>query len=138
MPDILKNDIAVWLAKMHGQCDKPSRMNNRDTLLCDVYIWQEAMILAKRHYDDAIKDLATLVPSDENLRRLGVGEHTIEPGNAFAFLAKISKPRETFDKDAFIATVARKFRVPVAKLEAVAEVSKKEGNAALSKRVIEL
>jgi hypothetical protein len=140
MPDILKNDITELLDAIHDDCDKPLRMSNVDTLMCDVYIWQEVMIHAKKKYDNAMKDLATLVSSDDKMRSKGAGDHTVESGTNFAMVAKVSNPANRFDKDKFISAVARKFRVNLDKLVKLAESddSKKEVSAALSKKIIEL
>lgn len=140
MPDILKNDIANFMDDMHDECDKPVRMDNKETLMCDVYIWQEAMVYAKKKYDEALKDLAVMVLSDDKLRLKEPGEHTVESSTGFALLVKISKPAKRFDKDKFISAVSRKFRIGVDKLVKIAEadICKTEINASLQKRIVEL
>lgn len=138
MPDTLKNDIVGWLDELHEQCDRPARMDNRDTLLCDVYIWQEIAGYASKKHTEAMKDLATLVPADDELRAQDVGEHTVESGRYFAFVTKIATPRQTFDAGTFMTQVARKWKVPLDKLKTLANTTYKETKAALSKRVIEL
>lgn len=139
MPEVLKNDIIEWLDEMHEDCDKPSRMSNVDTLLCDAYIWQETMVYAQKKFTEAMKELGNVVPSDDKLREQDTGEHTIESGRHFCFMTKIGAGKGMFDFEGFIAAVSARWRISKAKLVAEAEnVPKKTSKPSLGKRIVEL
>lgn len=139
MPTVtVKEDVNTFLNDLLEQC-KPSRLSNVDSTFYEAFVWQEALKFAEKKYKDAMVAVAEAIEqTDDQLRRLDEGEHSVGAGAKFCVLAKISAPRSNFDKEGFIATVARKWKIPAAKLEVVAESSKKETKASLSKRVVEL
>lgn len=137
MPTV-KENVVAYLEDLATEC-KPTRLSNLDTSLCDAYIWQEVMNLAAQKYKTAMAELAdTVSVTDDEIREYAVGEHSISTGNRFCLIAKIQACRQNFDKDIFIEKAAKKFAVPLAKLKALAEISKKDSKAPLSKRVVEL
>ena len=139
MPTVtVKEDVTTYLNDLVEEC-KPNRLSNTDSAFYEAFIWQETIKFAEKKFKDAMSAVAETVEStDDQLRRLDEGEHTVGTGTRFCVLAKIGAPRKNFDKEGFIATVARKWKIPVAKLEVVAETSVKDTKASLSKRVVEL
>lgn len=138
MPSMIKDDVASYLTNMATDC-KPRRMSNLDTALYEAFLWQEAISFAEKKYKAAMTALTDAVSTtDDQMRALDEGEHTVSTGNRFCVIAKIGAPKKCFDKEVFITNVAHKWRIPVAKLETMAEVSKKDTKASLSKRIVEL
>lgn len=103
-----------------------------------IYFWQEVSCLAdaklKESWEQAQK---TGIPADDELRALPMGDHVVDEDKRFTLVAKVSKPRELFDLDMFIAAVAKKHKLDPVALKALADQSKKATKPSLSKKVLE-
>jgi hypothetical protein len=104
-----------------------------------IFYWQEVLSLAEDEVKAAWRAAQEvgLIPSDDDMRALGEGEHIVVDSQLFSVLAKVSKPSERFDRDLFIATLVKKYKLEKARLEAIAESCKVPSKAALSKSVVE-
>lgn len=103
-----------------------------------IYFWQEVSTLADAKLKKAWEAKQNgQLPGDDAMRALGEGDHVLERDKRFMVFAKVSKPRESFDLDGFIAKLAKKYKLDPVVLKAIADGCKKEGKASLSKRVLE-
>jgi len=129
------NNLVTVLAKK-----APSdRKSNIGKYLQDIFVWQEVNKLAADSLKEAWATAQTsgALPFDDELRNKGEGEHIVTESDMFSLVTKVMAPRQNFDRDLFIEKVAKKFKIPVATLTALADASKVDGKAALSKRVLE-
>jgi hypothetical protein len=103
-----------------------------------IYFWQEVSTLADAKLKKAWEaKQGGHLPSDDDMRAAGEGDHVLERDKRFTVLAKVSKARESFDLDGFIAKLAKKHKLDPVALKAMADGCKKVGKASLSKRVLE-
>lgn len=79
-----------------------------------------------------------IVNSDDELRALGAGPHVVYTDKRLSVCATVSKPRNNFKLELFITSLCKKFKLNIARVAAIAETSKEEGKASLSKRVVEI
>jgi hypothetical protein len=134
----LRQKIASGLIKLIPVV-KTYKEHKANSGLDILYFWQEISVFA----DNALKESwrscqeRGVIPSDDDMRALGEGEHIVIDSQLFSVLAKVSKPSERFDRDLFIATLVRKYKLNKAKLEAVADSCKVPCKASLSKSVVE-
>lgn len=114
--------------------------DNAGSILGKIFIWQET----KRYADAQLKGAwqaavaADLIPGDDALREGEKIEKTFGESKYFTIVAEVSEPRKTFDRDTFIATVAKKYRIDPGKLNAIAVECTKETKAPLAKKVLEV
>lgn len=103
-----------------------------------IYFWQEVSTLADAKLKKAWEaKQGGHLPSDDDMRAAGEGDHVLERDKRFTVLAKVSKPRENFKLELFIAKLVKKHKLDAAALVALAETCKEPGKASLSKRVLE-
>lgn len=106
-----------------------------------LFFWQEVLALAEDRLKKQWEKLQAdgELPSDDDMRKLGEGDHIVKEDKRFTVTAKVSKPQERFDKDLFITEVARRYKLKVSDLEAIAnsKLAKKETRPSLTKRVLE-
>jgi len=121
-----------------GPVPNPDRKNNGPYLF-DIYYWQELSDLADKELKKAWKAAteAEVLEEDDTYRQV-LGETIAAESSSFSCVMKVSAPKKTIDKEAFLAAVSRKSRLAVSTLEALWEDHQKEGKAALSKRVLEV
>jgi hypothetical protein len=115
----------------------PDSKENAGPLLHDVFVWQEIKSIADKNLKaawSAAQSDEGILPPDDELRE-EVGQNIPVQTKTYSCIVKVDEARETFDRDAFISSVAAKFKIPAAKLVAVADRSKKPSAAPLSKRV---
>ena len=107
--------------------------------LTTIFVWQEISSFTEKKLKEAwsLAWEAGVIPSDDALRAAGEGEAIVCESDRFSCVAKVTKPRETFDRDKFIGELVRLYKLKRPALEALAEQCKSEGKAALSKRVLE-
>lgn len=113
--------------------------SNSGKYLWPIYYWQILSAFAEASFKEAWQNAVTakVVSPDEELRQLGAGEHLLTDSKLFSAMVTVSKPRTTFDRELFIDTVAKKYKLDKVKLVALAESCKTQGNPALTKRVVE-
>jgi hypothetical protein len=135
----IKEQLAAYLAGLGKSVVNPDRKSNVGTLLFEVYTAAELANLAEKKAEQAWEQLEVqgLIPSDDKLRREEGERIVVESGHLSAMI-KVSAPRQTFDKEAFITAVCKKYKLPVAAITALADGAKKVGKAALSKKVLEV
>lgn len=131
---IFKDRIVEHLNKIQTVVFGRTKMLNEETVLSQVFLWQEVCKLAKKNLELAWK--ATELEEDD-LRNLGVGEHIALESGVFSCIAKVGDGRSCFNKDKFILAVAKKHKIPVASLTAIAEKCKDKTKPVLEKRVLE-
>lgn len=107
----------------------------------NLYFYQEVAAWAAKQEEAEWKKLQDaktgLLDSDDDMRALGEGPHIVASGKVLQVCASVSKPRSTFQLEAFIETLCKRFKLLPEKVVVIAEGSKAEGRAALSKRVVE-
>ena len=131
--------LAVFSTDKFGR-NLTDRKSNTGKYLSDVYIWQEVLRVATEQLKAAWKAAQNgsgIVPEDDDLRKLAKGEHIVAESSTMSCLVKLTEERKTFDQEKFIATVAKKYKIPVEKLQAIAEASRVPGAPPLQKRIIE-
>lgn len=118
----------------------PDRKSNGGQHLFEIYYWQEITALAEKELKKAWEAAATggLIKDDDFYRKTE-GETIAAESGSFSCVMKVSAPRKTLDKEAFLDAVARKARVARPWFDELWEThTTKEGKAALSKRVLEV
>lgn len=128
------------LAEPNGKVLKFKRGDNQGPILGRIYFWQETQKRAKSELEAAWKAAKDegVVDSDEKLREAQGEEKILIESDQFTLMAKVDKPRSTFSRDKFIESVAKKYKIDPAKLNAIAAACTTDGLAPLSKRVIEV
>ena len=117
-----------------------SAKDNLSPYLAEVFFWQEVASLANASLKEAwarTQEPNGPLQSDDVLRELDFGDNTVAATDSFVAVAKVSQPKTMFDKEAFIAAVAKRFKISATKLAEVAEKSVKESKPSLSKKVLE-
>lgn len=107
--------------------------------LGQIFVWQETCAYAQKQLEQAWKAAveAGVVPPEDELRARGEGEHIVAEDQRFSCIAKLTKPRAAFNRDAFLALIAKKFKIALPKLLPLVDQSMVPGKAALTKRVLE-
>lgn len=138
LKDQLHNYVDV-IGEANAGITNPDRKDNVGALLFNAYIAQELCSYSEQKLKKAWLDLqdSGLVPSDDKLRDTE-GQILLEESNHFSAIVEVSAPSSRFDKETFIAEVARKFKLPTKKLEALAETCVKASKASLKKRILEV
>ena len=118
----------------------PDSRNNVGAALGKVYLWRVAVEIATDRLKTAWNDLTNkeLIPEDEILRKSIEGETVAIKSPSFGLQIKVSKPRESFDKDAFLDKVSKKFKIEKHKLIELSKECTKLSKAPLSKKIVEL
>lgn len=135
----LRRSIEAGIIQMLASPINPDRSSS-GKVLWNVYFWQVVGEIAAEKEKAAWKELQKaggLVDDDDKLRSLSKGEHIAAESNKFTAMITVAAPRLNFDRDEFVAEVARKYRVAKKKLEALVEKCKHPGAAPLTKRIIE-
>lgn len=113
----------------------------RSSKLGYLYFWQEVAALADDRLKQQWEKLQAdgVLPSDDAMRALGEGDHIVKEDNRFTVTAKVSKEQQRFDRDLFIEAVAKKYKLKVSDLVALANTKecKKLSKPSLTKRVLE-
>ena len=120
---------------------RPDSKHNVGSYLGEIFTWQEVGKLAdeklKKAWKAAVED--DLIPSDEAMReKYDQDEHIVAESNAFSMIVTVGKPRETFDLEAFVSEVSRKWKINAVVLTKLAAGCKKSGTAPLTKRIREV
>lgn len=144
--DELKLSIQGQLDNLLDRCDRPKKMGNADTVLCDLYFWQEVKKYAADQEKQALKiaqEVEGIIPSDDKMRARGKGEWKIVESKYFEVRADIKNPSRKFDILKYVTNVAKAFGLSkdkMAKMLTMADgdEAKVEGTAALSKYVREI
>lgn len=117
----------------------PDRKTAAGAVLFELFFWNtvqdEAETQVKKLWAKAVTD--KVLKDDDHYRNLGPGETIAAESSTFSCLMKVGKGRNTLDKEAFLAAVARKARISVEALEELWDKHQKEGKNSLSKRVLE-
>jgi len=105
-----------------------------------IFFWQEVKKYSESALDAAWKIAASakVVPDDDDLRDKGQGEHIISDSRQFSFIAKVDKPRQTFDQETFIKQLAERFKLNEELLTKMAANCLKDSKPPLSKRILEV
>jgi hypothetical protein len=117
----------------------PDERHNTGALLGDAYLWQQVSDYAdtKLKSSKAALEANGIVPNKEALRSAGRSEAIIAESPTFAFVAKVAKPQERFNRDEFITRVAKKFKLKEAELRTIALASTKTTEAPVSTSIVE-
>lgn len=106
-----------------------------------LFVWQTVKKLGETGLKDAWANAQRddgPVPDDTALRALGEGEHIVIESKTFSLLAKVTKPRSSFDKKLFVEVAAKKFKVRKEEIEALIESCSTLGQPVLEKRLVEV
>lgn len=143
MTDTFKQRIVAYLSDLgnsRSAITNPNRKDNKSKYLFDIFIWQTAYKFAGDKLEKAWTQAQTdgVIDSDETLRSMDKSdEHIVSETNNFSCVVKLDKPRETFNRNLFIETVAKKYKINVVDLLVIADACKDKGKAPLHKRVLE-
>jgi hypothetical protein len=113
-----------------------SEAGNRAPLLAEILVWQELVKQAKKKLEKAWE--SELIPSDEELRELGEGEHSILSEGGFTALASVKKPGRTLKADLLISDLVRFHKFTRKKAESLLNDCREENRPSLSKRIVEV
>ena len=136
----IKQKLAADLAALTARVPNPERKkSNTSPLLYEIYVAQELVALAEKKEKKAWAALEAngFIPSDAQLRK-EEGERIVTESGNFTCIVDVKAPRHTFDREAFIVALAKKYKLPIASLNALAEETVKTGTPPLSKRVMEV
>lgn len=137
MGTTLKDKLCAALESM-VKIVKPRDRTNAGPYLFDIWVYQEMCAFAEAKLKAAWKVAQDNgVISDDDTLRLAAGETIVAESDKFSCVATVAAPGERFDKDVFIAKLAKKFKLEPSDIEAVMENSKLTNKAALTKRVLE-
>lgn len=114
--------------------------DNTGPFLSDIYIWQVTEAYAGEKKKEAWKTAQTegFVPSDTQLRGFAEGDHIVADSKQFSCLVKVTRPHGRFNKDEFVAAVARKYKIKMGELLKLVEQYTEPGAVPLTKRVAEV
>jgi hypothetical protein len=121
------------LAKKNG--------SNINQLLYDLYFWQEVCKLADTELKKAWKTAQAddgPVDTDDDLRQLTKGEHIVCESDDFSCLVTVQGPRANFDRELFVESLCKAFKLKRASVDKVAENCLVETKPPLQKRVVEV
>jgi hypothetical protein len=136
---------ATLKEKFHAMLDglakivRPRRdTSNAGPFLYDIWFYQEMEAFACDRGKIAWKKAQDggIIPDDDEMRKK-TGETIIVDSDRFSCVATVASPAERFDKELFITNLVKTLKLDRAKVEAIAERSKKKNKAQLTKRVIE-
>lgn len=118
----------------------PEPRNKTGTLLFEAFYWQELEAFAGDRQKAAWSALgaAKLIESDDYYRSVASGEFLAGESKWFSCRVKVSSPRKSIDKEAFLEAVARATKTSVTALEALWNAHQKESRAPISKRILEV
>lgn len=135
----IKQQVETLLETVAGLPTLHPTNSSTASNLTSILVWQETLRIAAAKFKAAwdYPQSEGILPTDDVMRQLGEGEHVVERAGNIVLMAKVSKPREGFDRDLFIRRVAKKYKLPISDIEELAEASYTEGNPSLSKRVVE-
>ena len=104
------------------------------------FLWTKVEKFAKEKVKEIDKLMVQdkLVPPDDELRSNGESEKILVKTPNFVFTAKITNPRQTFNKEEFIERLCREFKLDKSKVRKLSEECVKLSVAPLSKNVIEV
>ena len=114
--------------------------DNLAPYLAEVFYWQEVVSMASASLKEAwarAQEPKGPLPGDDDMRGLDFGDNTVTSAGPFVVVAKVSQPKSMFDKEAFIATVAKRYKISEDRLKDLADKAVKESKPSLSKRVVE-
>lgn len=119
----------------------PDRKSNAGPFLYKIWLWQTIAGIAKKELEKAWKVAQEegLIPDDKFLRDKyeGSEETIIVDSDYFSCAVKVSEAGQRFDLPTFITKISKKYKIPMPKLMATADLSKQPVTAALSKKVLE-
>lgn len=121
-----------------GVC-RPAKGDNRDPILADIFIAQEAKAWADKRLKKAwaAAQAEGVVPDDRDLREFGKGEHIVCDSSQFSCIVAVQSPRDNFNKELFIEAVSEKFKINASKLKGLADCCVSKSAAPLSKKILE-
>ena len=138
--ELYKLKLQEHLGDLDSFVKRPDSRHNVGSYLGEIFTWQEV----KDYSESALKEAWRkaredgVVPSDEDLRALGTGEHIVVESNSFSCLATINKPRKNLDVEALVDALVKKFKLDRGVVVGMVEKCKKDGTPPLSKRVREV
>lgn len=114
--------------------------SNIGGILGEAYLWDTIRDLAASKSKEAWSHLEKekLIPSKEKLREDVGSEKCLVSSDNFSLVAKVSAPRENFDKDAFIDLVAKKYKIDKHKLVEASQTCVKPTAAPVSMKILEI
>jgi len=136
---MMRDALQKELDRLVNNFPLPNRRKNANAVLGEIYLWQEmAEYAARREKEEwAAAQEQKLVPVDDKMRKKGAGTHILGDTDNFSIVAKVSKPRESVDMEAFMTALANRFKCSLSVILKLRDNSKVEGKAALSKSVQE-
>ena len=137
----IRQHIEELLAQGHSDGLGQTDASNIGQTLYDIFFFQEVIEYAEiqlRKYWAAAQGEHRPIDTDDELRKLGKGEHIVAESDKFSCVVTVNNPRLSLDKDAFIASISRKFKLKRDVLDKLADASKKRSRAPVQKRVLEV
>ena len=118
----------------------PDQQHNVGALIGDAYFWDTVQDLAASKSRSAWSTLEKegFIQNKDDIRNEVDGEKTLVHSPSFAVIAKVSNPRASFDKDAFITLVSSKFKIDKHKLVELAQDCTKQSKAPVSLKILEI
>ena len=138
--DKLIDYLQNFPANTAGVLVNPDRKTNTGPALFDCFIWQEISTFADKQSEEAWEALVDegVLKSDDQLRKMVIGEHIVAESPHFSVITKLSNARENLDKELFFTTLARRFKVSKEAIEEIAAKCSKTGKVPLQKRIVEV
>lgn len=135
----LHEELANFVDDFAAPKDKQG--GNLAKVLHEIFVWQEIAAVANEAMKlgwkalQADEDNGGIIDDDETLREKE-GERIVASTKYYDALVKVDAPRKNFDRELFIANVTRKFNLPLARVAAIADTSKKESASPITKRIV--
>lgn len=119
----------------------PDRKSNLGTMLHRLFIWQELATAAeaelKRAWKAAQAKEDGICDADDLLRELGTGQSEVCNSKHYALLVDVKTPASRVDTETFYKKLAKRFGTTVKEIERIADDSKVDNKASLTKKVVE-
>lgn len=136
----LKQRILDMLRDGRSEAAKHNGKANVGHYLCEIFFWQE---IAKTAADNLKLAWANAqgesgpIDVDDDLRDHGAGEFIVCESEHFSCVVKVQEPRQNFDRDLFIQSLCRTYKLDRDAVEKMAKNCCTATRAPLSKQVLE-
>jgi hypothetical protein len=122
------------LLKRLKPTESRSKTNNLNPLLMEAFIWQEARRYCEQQEKASRKELDSASTLGEAPTP---GDHILLDGGPVIYLARVTKPRVSFDLDMFIHNVSKKYKLREAEVRTMVDPARRAGKSAVSRVLIE-
>jgi len=122
------------LSALLNRIKLPRSDSNTSTALTNALVWQEARKYCEAQEKIARKELDDLAPIPTSP---SPGDHVLAEGDSVLYMARVSKPRVTFNLDLFVSLIAKKHKIREPILRTLIAPARSAGKSAVSRFLAE-